>query len=328
MAFGGCLLVSWLAFGALLLASLSSQFQSIQTFESKYQNALLRNHRNSDTTNITTISISTPPSQTLAWRYYKYNDMTAWLQTLPARFPKLASLYSIGLSVEKRQLWVVKISTDPPGNRTLGKPMFKYVGNMHGNEALSRQVLLYMIEHLLTGYGKDETVTSLLNNTEIHILPSLNPDGFEKAREGDCNGFDKRSGRENANDIDLNRDFPDQFKNHEGPGTPTDRLVRGRQPETIAMMTWIVANPFVLSANLHGGSVVASYPYDDSMDHLESGKKSPSPDDGLFRHLALTYALNHPTMKTGHVCLDDSFENGITNGAQWFDVPGELGGFS
>ena len=29
-------------------------------------------------------------------------------------------------------------------------------------------------------------------------------------------------------------------------------------------MKWIVSNPFILSGNLHGGSVVASYPFDDS----------------------------------------------------------------
>ena len=219
---------------------------------------------------------------------------------------------------------MVRISTEPEDSRSLLKPTFKYVGNMHGNEALSRQLLLYFIEHLLTGYGVDQFVTRLLNSTEIHILPSMNPDGFEKARPGDCAGFNKYSGRENANNKDLNRDFPDQFNANEGPGTPDTQLIAGRQPETVAMMTWIVSKPFVLSANLHGGSVVASYPYDDGAGHEESGHGSPSPDDALFRKLALIYAQNHPTMRTGHVCLDDNFEKGITNGAHWFDVPGGM----
>ena len=61
-------------------------------------------------------------------------------------------------------------------------------------------------------------------------------------------------------------------------------LVQGRLPETLAAMKWIVSNHFVLSGNLHGGSVVASYPFDDS----EQGKHglsvySKSPDDAMFR---------------------------------------------
>jgi len=105
------------------------------------------------------------------------------------------------------------------------------------------------------------SVISLLNSTEIHLMPSVNPDGYEAAREGVCNPRPNNVGRQNANNVDLNRNFPDQFEID-----PQDDagLLRNRQPETMSIMTWIVdkRNPFVLSANLHGGSVVASYPYD------------------------------------------------------------------
>ena len=69
--------------------------------------------------------------------------------------------------------------------------------------------------------------------------------------------------------------------------------------QTLALMNWIRSTPFVLSANLHGGSVVASYPFDDSKSHRT--KYSAAPDDALFKHLATVYASNHKTMgKTGH----------------------------
>lgn len=85
---------------------------------------------------------------------------------------------------------------------------------------------------------------------------------------------------------------------------------------------------FVLSANLHGGTVVASYPYDDTAAHNRQGHYSKSEEDGLFRHLALVYSQNHPVMKTGEPnCPDaqgENFKDGITNGAEWYDVPGKV----
>ena len=51
------------------------------------------------------------------------------------------------------------------------------------------------------------------------------------------------------------------------------------------MMRWIRQNPFVLSANLHGGAIVASYPFDDSRQH-RNGVYSKSPDDAFFVRVA------------------------------------------
>ena len=209
--------------------------------------------------------------------------------------------------------------------RELGKPMMKWVANMHGNEAVGRQLVMFMSQYLLENYGTDERVTRLVNTTDIWLMPSLNPDGFAAGKEGECDGmYSGGQGRENANHKDLNRDFPDQFRD----GHSMEDLVRGRQPETLAMMTWIVSNPFVLSANLHGGSVVASYPFDDSKSHVMSGRVSAAPDDALFKHLAHVYANNHATMHRGNICPGDHFKEGITNGAQWYDVPGGMEDFN
>ncbi|GIY90390.1 hypothetical protein CEXT_552002 [Caerostris extrusa] len=247
-------------------------------------------------------------------QYHHYHELKALLFKLAQDFTSLANVYSIGQSVERRDLYVIRITSNVSDN----KPMFKYVANMHGNEVVGRELILHLAHYLLHNYGKDERVTQLVDTIDIHLMPSANPDGFEAATEGDCDGSKRPSGRENANGKDLNRDFPDQFSL-----VDKNNMTGGRQPETVNLMTWIVSNPFVLSANLHAGAVVASYPFDDSLFHKIQGYKSASPDDKLFQHLAHVYANTHTTMHKGNVCQDDDFTGGITNGAEWYDVPGK-----
>lgn len=252
-------------------------------------------------------------------RYTHYDDLVDLFNNLARSYPNLARVFSIGKSVEGRELLVLEISENVQ-ERGLGEPMVKYVANMHGDEAVGRELLVYLSQYLLYNYGKDERVTRLVNRTDIFLMPSLNPDGFEKSQEGKCESKQDFSGRENANRIDLNRDFPDQF---DRTIRKNGNILQGRQDETIAMMTWIANKPFVLSGNLHGGAVVASYPYDSGI-FRSCCIESISPDNELFKHLAHVYADNHPRMAAGNACPAERFPGGVTNGAYWYEVIGGM----
>ena len=237
--------------------------------------------------------------------FHHHNDvkLTTFLRDYSSRFPNITRLYSVGKSVEGRELWVMEIS-DLPGTHEPGEPEFKYVGNMHGNEVVGREVLLLLIQYLCENYERDRDLTNLVDSTRIHIMPTMNPDGYSRAHEGDAQSV---VGRANANRIDLNRNFPSLFH---GPA-------HSPQPETRHVISWLQSNPFVLSANLHGGSLVANYPYDDS----KSGRNvnSATPDDDIFRQLALVYSRAHSRMHAS-----STFKNGITNGAAWYTVAGGM----
>ena len=124
--------------------------------------------------------------------------------------------------------------------------------------------------------------------TDISILPSLNPDGYEEASPGSCS---RTAGMLNARGKDLDQDFPtwldyQRFIQDED----FDPFEGGRQAETLSMMEWSVS-PFVISANLHDGAVVVTYPFDHNRGNASS-KGHLTPDDDIFQHLAETYASN------------------------------------
>uniref|UniRef100_A0A182J566 Peptidase M14 domain-containing protein n=1 Tax=Anopheles atroparvus TaxID=41427 RepID=A0A182J566_ANOAO len=256
--------------------------------------------------------------------HYRNNDeLLDVLAHLQKDYPDLAKVHTIGQSREGRPLAVLEIRPNVNRPRPLLMPMFKYVANMHGDETVGRELLLYLAQFLLANYERDPEINALVNQTAIYLMPTMNPDGYQRSREASCESPPNYVGRYNAANVDLNRDFPDRFDDEQ---TRHQRMKR-RQPETVAVMSWILNNPFVLSANLHGGAVVASYPYDNSIHHHECCEDSPTPDNRFFKYAALTYAENHPVMRQGRDC-NETFQSGITNGAYWYELSGGMQDFN
>ena len=256
------------------------------------------------------VDIRSSRAATISFKHHSNSKMYELMRSYNEMYPNITRVYSIGQTVEERDLLVIEI-TDNPGTHEPGEPEFKYVGNMHGNEVTGRETLLYLIQYLLDNYGEDDEITNLINATRIHIMPSMNPDGYKRAHVGDYDGI---TGRYNAHNVDLNRNFPDRLGHN----------IVQRQPETLAVIQWLKEYPFVLSANLHNGALVANYPYDNSANG--HSVYTASHDDDIFRQLALSYSNAHTTMHLGLPCPNDNygFDQGITNGAAWYSVKGGM----
>ncbi|VDP83000.1 unnamed protein product [Echinostoma caproni] len=130
--------------------------------------------------------------------------------------------------------------------------------------------------------------------------------------KGDKDGDE---GRSNKHDVDLNRDFPDQFRK--------SLWEKFKEPETIAVMNWSEQYPFVLSASIHGGALVAVYPFDGSSN--ETAYHAATPDDETFQHLAGVYSQTHKRMYSGSAhCNPKVFSHGISNGNAWYPLFGGM----
>nr|XP_012295066.1 carboxypeptidase N catalytic chain [Aotus nancymaae] len=268
----------------------------------------------------------------VTFRHHRYDDLVRTLYKVQNECPSVTRVYSIGRSVEGRHLYVLEFS-DRPGIHEPLEPEVKYVANMHGNEALGRELMLQLSEFLCEEFrNRNQRIVRLIQDTRIHILPSMNPDGYEVAAAQGPNKLGYLVGRNNANGVDLNRNFPDlntYIYYNEKSGGPNhhlplpDNWKSQVEPETRAVIRWMHSFNFVLSANLHGGAVVANYPYDRSFEHPVRGVRrpanTPTPDDKLFRKLAKIYSYAHGWMYQGWNC-GDYFPDGIINGASWYSL--------
>ena len=215
--------------------------------------------------------------------HHDNGNLSSILNMYAQKYRTLCRLYTIGHSVNEKPMFVMEIS-DNPGVHEPGEPEMKLVANIHGNEVVGRELMIHLIHYLLSNYATNTTVRELVDNTRLHILPTANPDGYERSAEGNC---ERIQGRDNINNVDLNRNFPDPFQ----------KTVQTLESETESLINWMHEYPFVLSLAFHGGTLVVTYPYDNNNE--QANRESKSPDDDVFRYLALIYARHNSDMRKG-----------------------------
>ena len=110
--------------------------------------------------------------------YHKYDEVVEFLQKWERDYPNLVSLYSVGKSFEGRDIWQITITNKSTGPDT-DKPAMFIEGNRHSGEVTAAESALYFAWYVLTNYGRDPGITSLVDSKALYVKVKNNPDGSE-----------------------------------------------------------------------------------------------------------------------------------------------------
>ncbi|KAF1509075.1 Inactive carboxypeptidase-like protein X2, partial [Eudyptula minor] len=92
----------------------------------------------------------------------------------------------------------------------VSEPEFRYIAGAHGNEVLGRELILLLMQFMCQEYlAGNPRIVHLIEDTRIHLLPSVNPDGYDKAYKAGSELGGWSLGRWTQDGIDINNNFPD-----------------------------------------------------------------------------------------------------------------------
>lgn len=222
--------------------------------------------------------------------YLTYTAMKKKLQNLEKQYPNIASLNDVGDTWEKstgkspdNDIWNMSISGKKSKD---SKTAVLFLGGMHARELAPVEIMVKLIEHLLSQYGKDPSITNLIDTTDINIIPMVNVDGRKVVENGD-NWHRKNT---HGTGVDLNRNF-DSYWNYQGLNVPSSWVndlkdpngqsysgtSPASEPETQSIQNFLKTKKFNMVLDMHAYGEMFMWPVGYS--------KDPIPQNDFYKNM-------------------------------------------
>ncbi len=225
--------------------------------------------------------------------FHTYTELERDLLNLENTFPDLAKVYDIGDSLENRNIYALKISDNVLIDEDEAETLF--LGCHHAREWISVEVPFLIGKYLLENYHLDVSLKNLVDQSEIWIVPLVNPDGLEYSihfyRYWRKNRRDNGDG---AYGVDLNRNYGYRWGNDNSgssPNTSSD-VYRGTapfsEPESQAIRDLYARHHFISLVSYHSYSQVILYPWGYSF--------QPTDQDALLNEMATNMSQRMQTV--------------------------------
>lgn len=224
--------------------------------------------------------------------FHTYLEFSASLKTLAAANPDIMKLDSLGKSVENREIWHVTLSTDVADSDA--KPGIAFLGGHHSREHLSVEIPLILVERLIREFRADDAeIVRLLTGRQVHVIPSVNPDGKEyDVATGNYRYWRKNRGKVNgtAYGVDLNRNYGYGWGGGGASSSPSSEVYRGpsafSEPESQAVKRFVEARTNLTTLlSFHTFSELILYPWGH-----QDGRIADQRDYDVHRTMAETMA--------------------------------------
>ena len=211
--------------------------------------------------------------------FYTFAQMNTEMNNLVTAYPGLVQKTSLGLSIEGRNIWCLKISDNVATDEN-NEPEVLYLGLQHAREAITGTSLIFFAQYLAQNYGTKDEVTELVNNREIFIIPCANPDGYvyNEVNDPGGGGMQRKNRRNVGSDccggqkgVDLNRNYGVDWADCAGASSScgssntSDETYWGTsafsEPETRAIRDLCYARNFMAAFDQHCSGPYYSLPF-------------------------------------------------------------------
>lgn len=198
--------------------------------------------------------------------YHSYPELERDLLSLQDSYPSLARVFDIGNSLEQRNIYALKISDNVNLDEDEAEVVF--LGCHHAREWISVEVPFMLGKYLVENYDTNSKIKELVDNSEIWIVPLVNPDGLEYSIH--FYRYWRKNMRDNGDGtygVDLNRNYEYMWGyDNEGSSADTsDSVYRGTspfsEPETQAIRDLFSLKNFQAMISYHSYSQVILYPW-------------------------------------------------------------------
>jgi len=177
-----------------------------------------------------------------------------WIDELKDTFPDLLKTEEIGKTHEGKSIIAVHLSSDKGSD----KPRLVYNALQHAREWITLPTITYMLNELVQGYGKNETLTELVDKIDWTFIPIVNVDGYDFTWDVNRNW---RKTRKPNNDsscigVDPNRNWPYMWNRGGSSNNPCSETYHGPFPgsevEPMAVINYVKRTQRVMGyADIH-----------------------------------------------------------------------------